>query len=157
VKHAVIVAIVSVLIAACSSSQMALDRHSTTSRAPATTQSATGESTPVLGRVWHPGIGQTGYGEVRPTAIFNGGDPTGRAQDVRWDSWGVDRAIGHGTAEYLKPNQIVADGSFEPATLVAYDLGDCHGRIAYRALTWYFPEHGGHFDSRDGWNVCDGP
>jgi hypothetical protein len=42
---------------------------------------------PVLGRSW--GVApqyQHGYGEVRPTQIDNGGDPTGLVDNVQWRS-----------------------------------------------------------------------
>src|SRR5215470_919703 len=37
--------------------------------------SASADPEPTLGQVWAPS--QQGYGTVRPTKVFNGGDPTG--------------------------------------------------------------------------------
>jgi hypothetical protein len=107
---------------------------------------------PVLGHKQGPY--QDGYGDPRPTTIFNGGDPTGLVKSIHWFSWGGSMATGDGTALYAPG--IVADGSMEPAKVVAFNLGMCHGKLAYRAVEWYLPQHGGHFDRHTYINACTG-
>jgi hypothetical protein len=97
-----------------------------------------------------------GFGSVRPPEIFNGGDPTGLVTHIVWKSWGGPEAIGVGTAEYVKPNQSVASGKEEPATIVAFNLGSCNGRLMYQAVEWYFPQHGQTFDPSHYENICTG-
>ena len=98
----------------------------------------------------------TGFGTVKPSEIFNGGDPTGMVSHIVWESWGGPEAVGIGTAEYVKPSQSVAEGKEEPATVVAFDLGSCNGRIMYRAVEWYFSQHGQTFDRSHYENICTG-
>jgi len=139
------------LLAACSSPA---HRASTPTPTSSTTTTTSPEvRTPVLGRVWGPG-GQKGYGSARPALIFNGGDPTGLVEDVRWQSWGGVRAIGSGYSYY--PHASVADSTREPVTVVAFDLSQCRGIPAYTAIEWYFPEHGERFDPNNYINVCTG-
>jgi len=97
-----------------------------------------------------------GFGSVKPPEIFNGGDPTGLVTHIVWKSWGGPEAIGAGTAEYVKPNESVASGKEEPATIVAFNLGSCKGRLMYRAVEWYFPQHGQTFDPSHYENICTG-
>ena len=110
---------------------------------------------PTLGLVWGPG-GQQGYGTVRPETVFNGGDPTGLVQHINWYSWGGATAVGTGTAEYVAPGQSVAQGTAQPASIVAFDLGTCGGHPAYQAIEWWFPAHGGAFKSTTYINDCTG-
>ena len=84
--------------------------------------------------------GQRGYGEAEPDEIHNGGDPTGIVEDISWQSWGEEIAVGSGLGYYHDEAQAVADALQEPATVVAFDLGQCHGQLAYRSVQWYFPE-----------------
>jgi len=105
-----------------------------------------------LGQAWGPD--QAGYGQVRPSIINNGGDPTGVVSEIEWQSWGGPQAIGQGTSDYVTANEPVAAGMPAPATVVAFDLGKCRGRLAYRAIEWYFPEHAETFDSRQYINTC---
>jgi hypothetical protein len=100
--------------------------------------------------------GGEGFGKVRPTTIFNGGDPTGLVSHVSWRSWGGARATGTGKSDYVGPNQIVAQGTQESATVVAFNLGTCHGKLMYRAVEWYFPQHGQRFDPHRYENICNG-
>lgn len=116
---------------------------------------AGGGSVPTLGQKWAPY--QKGYGDVRPARIFNGGDPTGLVWHVRWTGWGERRAVGHGVAYFVWPGLGVADGSTAtPAVVVAYDLGTCRGKRAYRKLEWFFPRYGGSFDAQGYTNICTG-
>ena len=110
---------------------------------------------PILAGPWAPG--QEGYGHVRPSTIFNGGDPTGLVKGIEWLTWGGSRAVGVGTAFYVSPNQITAEARLAAAVVVLFRLGTCRGRRAYNAAQWYFPEYGGHFDAHErGYKLCTG-
>lgn len=100
---------------------------------------------PTLGRR-SPWNGADGFGEVRPSRIFNGGDPTGLFEDVTWKSWGSPDAIGSGTGWWVGDAESVAAGEYAPIGLVAYDLTECDGELVYRRLTVYFPTKGESFD-----------
>jgi hypothetical protein len=115
---------------------------------------ATAAPTTILAGPW--ASGQQGYGHSRPTTIFNGGDPTGLVVGIHWKTWGNVRAIGTGTASYVGPHQSVAEGTRQRARIVLFNLGRCHGRRAYNAITWYFPGHGQHFSARHYINACTG-
>jgi hypothetical protein len=97
-----------------------------------------------------------GFGQVRPAEIFNGGDPTGLVTHVVWKSWGGARAVATGISDYVGPNQTVAGGHEEAATVVAFKLGTCDGRLMYQAVEWYFPRHGQAFDARRYEDICTG-
>lgn len=118
------------------------------------TGGSSGSSTgsPTLGVVWAPN--QQGYGTARPSTVFNGGDPTGEVTGITWSSWGGSQAVGRGTAEYVADGQSVAEGHEEPATIVAFDLGSCAGAQRYRAVVWYFPQHGESFQPRHDYDLC---
>jgi hypothetical protein len=107
-----------------------------------------------LGHAWAPY--QQGYGTVQPSVVDNGGDPTGLVSNVRWSGWGAAQATATGVSTYVGPNQIVADGTAQPATIVAFDLGTCHGAPAYNAVEWFFPQHGGRFDANNYIDACTG-
>jgi hypothetical protein len=123
--------------------------------ANATSPSLVATAVPTLGRVWAPA--QAGYGQVKPAKINNGGDPTGLVWHVRWDHWGMRRAVGRGVAYFAWPGLGVADGTVAaPAVVVAYDLGSCRGKLAYRKIEWFFPKYGGTFIPEDYTNICAG-
>jgi hypothetical protein len=109
---------------------------------------------PVLAGPWS--MGQQGYGHVRPRKIFNGGDPTGLVRMIHWNSWGGAHATGTGSALWVGPHQIVAAGKFETAHVVLFQLGTCHGRAAYNAIEWYFPQHKQKFSAGTYINACTG-
>ena len=109
---------------------------------------------PTLGRSWT--MGQKGYGQIRPTIISNGGDPTGLVQDVVWQSWGGPIATGTGISEYVGPNQIVANGTEERSTVVAFNRGICRNTFMYEAVEWYFPQHGESFNPNAYIDICTG-
>jgi hypothetical protein len=111
---------------------------------------------PVLGRLAGVFAHGSGFGQIRPSRIFNGGDPTGLVSHIAWTSWGGARAVGIGTSDYVGPTQSVATGSQEAVTVVAFNLGTCDGRRMYRAVEWYFPQHGQAFNPRRYENVCTG-
>jgi hypothetical protein len=88
--------------------------------------------------------------------VFNGGDPTGLVSDIHWATWGGAKAIGTGTSDYVGPTQSVASGTEESARIVAFHLGTCHGRRAYDAVEWYFPQHGNRFSAGTYIDPCTG-
>ena len=83
-----------------------------------------------------------GFGKVKPSEIYLGGDATGMICHIRWDSWGGQFAIGTGTAFYLEAGQITADGHWVPAVIVAYHLGVWHGKRAYLDYAAEYPQGG---------------
>lgn len=111
---------------------------------------------PTLGRPAGVFAHGQGFGQVRPAKIFNGGDPTGLVTHVVWRSWGGARAVATGISDYVGPNQTVAGGREEAATVVAFKLGMCNGRLMYQAVEWYFPQHGQAFDARRYEDICTG-
>ncbi len=98
----------------------------------------------------------SGFGQVEPAKVFNGGDPTGLVTHIVWQNWGSARATGTGTAEYVGPSQSVATGSAQTATIVAFKLGTCDGKRMYQAVEWYFPQHGQAFDAGRYEDICTG-
>src|SRR5579872_2840325 len=44
-----------------------------------------------------------GWGTVRPSRIFNGGDPSGLVTQIHWTSWGGSVAVGHGLNSIFAP------------------------------------------------------
>ena len=126
--------------------------------APATSPASAPATAPV------PTLGQPaglfasgqGFGQVRPARIFNGGDPTGLVTHVVWRSWGGPQAVAAGVSDWVGPGQSVATGTPEPVRVVAFRLGACGGRVRYRALEWYFPQHGQHFDASRYEDICHG-
>jgi hypothetical protein len=110
---------------------------------------------PTLGRVWGPG-GQEGYGKVRPSTVYNGGDETGLVKHIKWSSWGGKTATGTGESVYVAPGQFTYQGTLQGVTIVAFDLGTCGGHPAYRAVEWYFPQHGMKFMPHNYINDCTG-
>ena len=130
------------------------------STAPATpkpTSSTKPAPVPTLGKAQWAGGETRGYGAVRPTFIDNGGDGSGVVTDVKWQSWGGSTAIGTGVAadgnDASKP---LADAPMRTATVEAFDLGMCDGKLMYRAVEWYFPSDGDKFDPNSYINICTG-
>lgn len=112
---------------------------------------------PVLGRpAGLFGYNGRGFGKVRPATVFNGGDPTGLVMHITWSSWGGSTAAGTGTSDWVGPNQSVATGTQETVTIVAFNLGTCGGKLMYRAVEWYFPQHGQKFDPSQYEDICHG-
>jgi hypothetical protein len=130
------------------------------SSSPAASGTATAQAqvsaVPTLGRPAGVFAHGTGFGEVRPVKIFNGGDPTGLVARIAWKSWGGSRAVGTGISDYVGPNQSVATGSQQQATVVAFNLGTCHGKVMYQAVEWYFPQHGQSFSASHYQDICHG-
>jgi hypothetical protein len=124
--------------------------------APPTPSATPTGPAPLLGQLAGVFAQGQGFGQVEPSKIFNGGDPTGLVTHITWQSWGSRRAIGSGTAEYVGPNQSVATGKPKPATVVAFHLGTCDGKLMYQAVEWYFPGEGQSFDPTHYENICTG-
>ena len=134
--------------AACGSSAPAAATSPAASTSPA--------AVPVLGRSAGDFAHGAGFGLVKPARIFNGGDPTGLLTHITWTSWGGPDAVGTGQTDYVGPGQPVAAGTQERATVRAFRLGSCHGTLMYRAVEWYFPQHGQAFSSSHYENICTG-
>jgi len=172
----IVLGALAVLAAGCSS---AAPPAASSSPSPSTTPSATAVSqptvspgtatvpasasppaspsgTPTLGQLAGDFAHGQGFGQVKPSEIFNGGDPTGLVTHIAWSSWGGSQATATGTAEYVGPNQSVAQGTEESATVVAFDLGTCDGKYMYQAVEWYFPQHNQAFSASTYENVCTG-
>jgi hypothetical protein len=118
--------------------------------------SASPAGVPTLGQLAGDFAQGQGFGQVKPAKIFNGGDPTGLITHVVWSAWGGTQATATGTAEYVGPNQSVASGTEETATVVAFDLGTCDGKYMYQAIEWYFPQHKQAFNPNTYENICTG-
>ena len=85
------------------------------------------------------------------------GDPTSMVSNVHWESWGGAQATGLGTGWYVGPSQVTAAGSYEPATVVAFNLGDCGDSYGYQAVAWYYPQDGETFSPSNGYyDTCSG-
>jgi hypothetical protein len=123
--------------------------------APASSGSAPAGG-PTLGRLAGVFSRGAGFGQVRPARIFNGGDPTGLVTRITWSSWGGGKATGTGTSVYVAPGQSNAQGRLQSATVVAFRLGSCHGTVMYRAVEWYFPQHGQKFSASHYEDICAG-
>jgi hypothetical protein len=115
---------------------------------------ASAAAVPTLGRPPTGTPGNKGFGKVKPSVIYLGGDPTGLVQHIVWKSWGGSRAVGTGTGWYVPPTSDVAGGQHEQATVVAFNLGTCDGELMYRAVDWYFPQYGQTFHSNEGERIC---
>lgn len=83
-----------------------------------------------------------GFGQVKPTTIFLGGDPTGLVCRIHWLSWGGEFAVGTGIGWYINSTKSVAEGHAAPAVVVLYRLGTWKGRRAYKSWSWYYPGEG---------------
>jgi hypothetical protein len=129
---------------------------SPTTAAAASASPAAAAGVPTLGQLAGDFAHGQGFGQVKPSKIFNGGDPTGLVSHVVWSSWGGAQARGTGTSDYVGPNQPVLDGTEESATVVAFDLGTCDGKLMYQAVEWYFPQHGQSLRPDTYEDICTG-
>ena len=117
---------------------------------------ATASPAPTLGLAGAIDNG-SGFGQVRPSQVNYGGDPTSFVAHVRWSSWGGRRAVGHGIANWVWPGWDTAHAIPLHATVVAYGLGTCNGVRAYKYVSWFWPNRGMHFEARPvGTNLCTG-
>jgi len=127
---------------------------STSSPRPTTTSAKPGP-VPTLGTAdWRMDV--KGYGTVRPSFIDNNGDPMGRVFNLSWQPWGGPTAIGTGTSYDDTGKPSVAQSVENQATVEAFDLGECKGKLMYRAVEWYFPSDGQKFSPNHYINICTG-
>lgn len=129
-------------LGACGGSR-ALPASTTMSHEPHRTTTTSLRPTLGLTGAWFEGAG---FGQVEPSEVYLGGDPTGQVTGIGWQSWGASEATGLGLSWYVAPNQGTADGGQRTAAIVAFDLGTCAGHPAYQEVEWYFPAVGGSFD-----------
>jgi hypothetical protein len=114
---------------------------------PMTTKMVPG--VPTLGQAVGDFFDGQGFGQVRPTRFFNGGDPTGLVTAVTWNSWGGPTAVGTGTGYW-------EGAGTQPVKIEAFDRETCQGKPMYGAVEWYFPEHGEHLDPKNYEDICTG-
>lgn len=131
------------------------------SSVPATQPSVTTTTTaqlpvPTLGHLAGSLSHGSGFGQVKPPAFSNGGDPTGAVGSVVWSSWGTPTATATGVSDYVAQGESVAQGSQESVSVVAFNLGYCAGQYMYQSVTWYFPQHGQTFSTTPSENICTG-
>jgi hypothetical protein len=148
------IASVGLAAAGCSAASHAAAATTTSPSVPASASPAT--AVPTLGQPVGVFARGQGFGQVKPSKIFNGGDPTGLVTHVVWKSWGDAQAVATGMSEYVGPNQSNASGTVEAATVVAFNLGTCDGKLMYRAIEWYFPQHKQAFDPSHYQDICTG-
>jgi hypothetical protein len=142
--------------AAAASSPPAAVSSAPASAAPSSAAPSSPAATAVLGQPTGVFARGSGFGQVRPPKVDNGGDPTGLVTGITWSSWGGTTATGTGTSTYVAGNQPVAAGTPQRVTIVAFNLGTCDGKLMYQAVEWYFPQHGQSFSSTHYENVCAG-
>lgn len=61
---------------------------------------------------------------------------------------------GTGISGYVGPGQTVATGTQEPATIIAFNLGTCDGKLMYQAVEWCFPQHNQTFGPSRYEDIC---
>ena len=94
---------------------------------------------PVLGAAF---VDSVGYGHAHPSTLSSG--PTAATflvRHIRWRHWGAQQATGTGIGLLVPPGKPISAGRAATKKLVAYDLGTCNGRRAYRRLDWWYPGH----------------
>lgn len=74
--------------------------------------------------------------------------------DITWENWGGSESEGRGTALYTPTNKSFAESLREPTSILAFDLGDCQGILAYRKVVWYFPQYGEELDRTSSLDIC---
>jgi hypothetical protein len=123
---------------------------------PTVALAGSAHSQPTLGLLTGTFAHGSGFGQVKPKEVYNGGDPTGLVTSITWHGWGGRQAVGTGRGLYVAPGQSVAGGTIEPVRIVAFDLGTCNGRYMYAAVEWYFPQHKQVFDPGQFEDACIG-
>ncbi len=109
---------------------------------------------PVLGWKYAFKYGN-GFGTVRPSLVYLGGDATGKVKSITWHRWGYTKSVGYGRG--WCPGKSVAAGHPCAAKLQISDIGGCHGRRAYRRLQFFFrfrPHRPWRAEAR--YNICNG-
>jgi hypothetical protein len=101
---------------------------------------------------------QGGFGIAQPTAISLGDGPYGVGPTLHWESWGSPQATASATDAGMflgdPADSRIPPSNLGEATVVAFDLGTCQGRLVYQALEWYFPQHGQAFNPNTYVNTC---
>jgi hypothetical protein len=141
-------------VAGCSAASHAAAATTTSPSVPASASPA--GAVPTLGQPAGVFARGQGFGQVKPSKIFNGGDATGLVTHVAWKSWGGAQAVATGISEYVGPGESNASGTEEAATVVAFNLGACDGKLMYRAVEWYFPQHKQAFYPGRYEDICTG-
>ena len=120
---------------------------------PATSPTSPLEQAPTLG---NPSAypGGSGFGQVRPSTVYNGGEAEATVNCIVWTSWGGPDATGTGDGYYYKTGS--ANGRPEGAIIVGFDLGTCKGLLEYQAVEWYFPREKQSFDPHRYQDICNG-
>lgn len=85
-----------------------------------------------------------GWGEIRPSTVFNGGVPSGLVWHIRWRNWGGRVASGRGITSIYKPR----GGYFRRSARIelrASNIGACQlgGQRTYRRLSARVPRRPG--------------
>jgi hypothetical protein len=94
---------------------------------------------PVLGNAFPD---SHGFGHAHPALLSSGPAATVTVQHLRWTHWGAEEATALGQGWYVPDDaQSQADGKAATEKVVAFDLGTCHGKRAYRKYIWYFPAY----------------
>jgi hypothetical protein len=94
---------------------------------------------PVLGNAFPD---SHGFGHAHPALLSSGPAATVTVQHLRWTHWGAKEATALGQGWYVPDDaQSQADGKAATEKVVAFDLGTCHGKRAYRKYIWYFPAY----------------
>lgn len=83
---------------------------------------------------------------TEPKTMALSADGSLYVEDVTWQGWGTDRAVGTGTAEAdnCRPNCAQGSYSKHPATIILTDLKPWHGKFAYSRETDNVPALGWH-------------
>lgn len=98
---------------------------------------------PVLGASF---IQSKGFGHAHPSQIIYGGTAiTFNLNHVRWKHWGARQATATADGWYVPPGKAISGGHVVKERLVAYDLGTCKGKYAYRRMSRYAPSLGQRF------------
>jgi hypothetical protein len=102
-----------------------------------------------------------GFGTIRPHVIYNGGDPSGLIDHIRWRNWGGSVAYGTGMHAIFKPN----GGYYRHrvrALLRVRRLEKCEGHLAYSQLSIKEPRRpggkpGGWYSWSGASTICEPP
>lgn len=108
----------------------------------------------VLGRVYESGL--AGFATAHPATVALGWNATSQFTGLRWTAWGAPEAVGHGEALFSPPGQPQSASVMRALEIVAFNLGTCGGHVAYRAMEYFFPGEGQHFDPLNYIDICYG-
>jgi Ca-activated chloride channel family protein len=86
------------------------------------------------------------FGTVEPDYFSTASTASSTVRDIRWESWGTERAIGRGLTYGGVDNPNV------DIIVVALDLGECDGHPAYRKLA--YPDDPNVIDPNNAADIC---